>query len=313
MESKVLKLTPVLFERSWGGRRLGQLKGMPNALSLGESWEVSVHPEGVSQVRGQALSSVIDGRHLPYLVKFIDTESNLSVQVHPDNEFAQEHEGTSGKTECWIILEAGHGAGIYLGVKDGVTRQRFHRALLEREDISLLLNYYPVGVGDFFLVPAGMLHAIGAKVFLLEIQQSSGITYRAWDWNRFDQNGHPRKLHQDKAMQVINFDKEFNGQSAISYQRNVFGEKWIKRLVEHPDFSVDSHTLVQGEELSLESNETSGRYSSILCLSGQVTIQGGACNECLATFESSLLIRGRSHPPFRIKPLSSTATIVVVY
>src|SRR3989339_2279390 len=207
------KLSPCLVSKIWGGEKLVKFKKMKQAIfdsPIGESWEISVHPDGPCFLDNVPLNHYISSECLPYLVKFIDTADNLSVQVHPDNEYAMMNERSVGKTECWIILDCAPSSGIYLGIKQGVTRKRFENAIMNNEDISQLLNFYETHRGDFFFVPAGTVHAIGKDVLLCEIQQNSGITYRVWDWNRLDDNGRPRDLHINKAMEVIAFDEELN-------------------------------------------------------------------------------------------------------
>ncbi|MEI8346179.1 MAG: type I phosphomannose isomerase catalytic subunit, partial [Pseudomonadota bacterium] len=180
MIKNIIKLSPHFSFTVWGGTELSQKKGLdlPPEKKLGESWEISTLPQGPSQTSAGPLNQLFDVEQLPYLVKFIDTAQALSVQVHPDDQAAKDVGADKGKDECWLILGAQANAGIYLGLKPSVDRSRLESALKSGEDLSLLLNYYPVKPGDFFYVPAGTVHALGPGLLLLEVQQSCGITYR---------------------------------------------------------------------------------------------------------------------------------------
>lgn len=202
----IVRLTPILFEKVWGGQKL-KSKLRSDLSNIGESWEVSTHPNGVSQFDSHLLSDHTD---LNYLVKFIDTNENLSIQVHPDDEFAQKFENDNGKPECWFILDSEPGAGIYLGFKEGVTVKVLQETIEKNGDVQDLLNFIPVKYGMFIMLPPGAIHAIGKGVTLCEVQRRSDITYRVWDWNRVDNDGKGRELHLDKALQVLNFSTEFN-------------------------------------------------------------------------------------------------------
>ena len=141
---------------------------------IGESWEVSRLQEGASRVEEGGLSSLLSHEDLPYLVKYIDAQEVLSLQVHPGNAYAQRYEGSEGKEECWLILQAKEGAGVYFDFRSGVQREDFEQALARGASLENFLNFLPVERGDFLHVPPGTIHAIGAGVFLAEVQQSSG-------------------------------------------------------------------------------------------------------------------------------------------
>lgn len=272
--NKIEALGPHLVSKVWGGTRLAQLKGISDesVLPLGETWEVSLLEEGPCYLEdGGLLSSKIDLEAIPYLVKFIDTTDYLSVQVHPGDEYAKENENSYGKTECWIILQADPGEGIYLGLKEGVTKEGLQKAIEEKEDLSPYLNFYPVSRGDFFFVPAGSIHAIGKGVTLAEVQQSSGVTYRVWDWNRVGLDGKPRELHVKKAMDVINFDPQANSENHFKIKKGIL-EKGNFRVIEHKDFQVDVISLQPGESFKIPSTEKD-RYRSIVVLEGKMSSQ----------------------------------------
>lgn len=272
--NKIEALEPHLVSKVWGGTRLASLKGIEDksVLPLGETWEVSLLEEGACRISdGSILREKIEKSTIPYLVKFIDTTDYLSVQVHPGDEYAKRVENSFGKTECWIILEADEGAGIYLGLKKGVDKETLEKAIKEKEDLSKLLNFYPVERGDFFFVPAGSIHAIGKGVTLAEVQQSSGVTYRVWDWNRVGLDGLPRELHVEKALDVINFDPAANSEEYFRCQKNIFKNKQ-KTIIEHKDFCVEVFTLGEGESFSIEKGNED-RFRSLLVLDGVVRFQ----------------------------------------
>ena len=202
------KISPFLVEKPWGGDYLSEFFKSAKP-KIGEAWLLSTLDGGESQVSGHDLSTEL-GHKLPFLIKIIDAAENLSVQVHPDDKWAAEleskpgHPPEKGKTECWLILAAKPGAGVYLGLKDSVDEAMF-KGVLERGDTTeKFLKFFPVAVGDFIIVPAGTVHAIGGGVTLLEVQQASGITYRLCDWGRKG-----REMHIEKGLKVIHYQPRF--------------------------------------------------------------------------------------------------------
>ena len=249
----IYKLTPKIVRKIWGGKKLEKLKSFEssdkNAEPIGETLEIFHDPETQNP--------------LSYLVKFIDTSEALSIQVHPGDEYARLHENSSGKTECWLILEADEGAGIYLGLKSGVTEAQLRLWLEEKRAIDQLLNFYTVNAGDFFYVPAGTIHAIGKNVLMAEIQQNSGITYRVWDWNR------DRELHVKKSLDVINFEPEKNTSEFFKKRQNVFQIKGLEQIVSHSDFKSEIVNMSLGEKIKYQSNNP----FSILNLNGKIVLK----------------------------------------
>lgn len=219
MEPMLLK--PVGKDYLWGGNRLkNEFNKNISICPLAETWECSAHPDGPSAVvngefAGQTLVSVLkehsdflgsktDKRYgLPVLVKFIDAKRNLSIQVHPDDEFAREHENDFGKTEMWYVLDAEEGASLTYGFAHDISEELLLRAISEG-DLDKHLNRVEVHKGDSFLIPAGTVHGIGAGCFLAEIQESSNVIYRLYDYDRTDKTGKKRELHIKKALQVLN-------------------------------------------------------------------------------------------------------------
>lgn len=209
-----VKLYPVLKDYLWGGEKLKRMYGRENGdRPIAESWEVSVHPDGLSRTDGGTFAQYLAGHPqavdagggpFPVLIKYIDAKSNLSVQVHPDDAYARRVEGDNGKTEMWYIVQADEGAGIYCGFARDTDRGEFLRKVSEGT-VEELLNFIPVKAGDCFLIRAGTVHAICAGCVICEVQQSSNVTYRVYDYNRRDANGNLRPLHVAKAADVINF------------------------------------------------------------------------------------------------------------
>ena len=285
------KLSPFVVTKIWGGDVLAHQRHLKREekLPIGELWEVSRLANMSSQSSAGELDKILDSSELPYLVKYIDTSDNLSVQVHPDDSYARKVEQSSGKTECWLILEAHENSGIYLGFKPNIEKGQFAKALDKGEDITSLLNFYPVKTGMFVTVPAGTIHAIGRGVLLLETQQSSGLTYRIWDWNRKDNTGKSRTLHIAKALDVLNFRPECNTKSFFQFKDNAFSQA-CDTLIAFKDFSVISLSLTKGESLKKTFPQT-GRYRSFLVLTGSAQLRLDATEEtCQAKKYETYLI-----------------------
>lgn len=247
-----MKLEPYFVEKVWGGNRIAKLKNISDTRKLGESWEVSTLTGMSVKLNGEDLSLTED---LPYLVKFIDTTDNLSVQIHPNDEYAQKYENSLGKTECWYILGAEEGAGVYLGLKDGVTKKELEIEVKKGKDVDKLLNFYPAKKGDFFFVPAGTIHAIGAGVFLIEVQQSSGITYRFWDWERVGLDGKKRELHIEKALAVLSENSKYFYQE--DFQKITFNGIQVKLLKGQNELKgKGSLTILNGKVCQAEVGDT---------------------------------------------------------
>ncbi|MDE6472485.1 MAG: class I mannose-6-phosphate isomerase [Clostridia bacterium] len=220
-----MKLIPATVEAVWGGTRL--MDGKWNKKGLGaniaESWELACHEKGESVVvngefSSRKLSGVLQDNpeflgkkgkefsFFPILVKLIDSKSNLSIQVHPDDEYALREEGEYGKTEMWYIVDAKKGGGVYCGFKEPISKEQLAKALTEG-NITDYLNFIEVEKGDCLFIPAGTVHAICGGILLCEVQQNSSITYRLYDYDRVDDNGNKRQLHIDKAIEVTDTSK----------------------------------------------------------------------------------------------------------
>jgi mannose-6-phosphate isomerase len=223
-----LKFETVLKEKVWGGTALVTRynKKATGSLHIGESWELSAVADNQSIISngflaGNNIEELIEvymgditgdsiyekfGNEFPLLIKFIEALEDLSVQVHPNNDLAKKRHNAYGKTEMWYILESKPGSKIYTGFKDGVTREIYEEAVRSGR-IEELMNVENVNAGDTFFTPAGRVHAIGAGIVLVEIQQTSDITYRIYDWNRKSSGKEKRELHTDMALDAIDFDQ----------------------------------------------------------------------------------------------------------
>lgn len=211
------KLYPICKSYIWGGSRLKERYGkISDSETVAESWELSFHKDGESRIStGKLLSETVGegvGRNasefatFPVLVKLIDARDDLSVQVHPSDEYALANEGENGKTEMWYIVEAEEGAGIYLGFSEDVSEEDLRTAISENK-LTELLNFYPVSAGESYFIPSGTIHAIGKGCLICEIQQNSNLTYRVYDYGRVDANGKSRELHVEKALLVADRSK----------------------------------------------------------------------------------------------------------
>lgn len=214
-----------LHELVWGGHRLRPLKGLePSNEPIGESWEISDVPSSESHVRnghlsGRSIHSLVSeygalllgnkvleryGAELPLLVKFIDAASDLSIQVHPDDVLARQRHDSLGKTEMWYVLRAEPGASLLCGFKEEVSREEYERRVGDGTIVDVLARH-EVKAGDVFFIPAGRVHAICKGIMVCEIQQSSDITYRIFDYHRLGLDGKPRQLHTQEALDAIDF------------------------------------------------------------------------------------------------------------
>ncbi len=300
INKSLISLSPHVVTKVWGGSRLAKLKNI-NSQKIGETWEVSIHPDGPSCSNDSKLSDMISPEQLPYLIKFIDTSDNLSVQVHPDDDYAAKNENSSGKTECWLILDAGEKSGIYLGFKKDVDPRTFDQSVTSGEDLTKYLQFHPVKRGDFFFVPAGSVHAIGSDVFLCEIQQSSGITYRVWDWNRMGDDGKPRQLHIAKAMDVLRFENSFNDLKTFKVKKELLKHVGSTELIDHPQFNVELFNLETGHKLEVVAGP-GPRYSALVALEGSLILdekdQLNAYNSLLLKEGAKLTIKSSGKSSF---------------
>lgn len=257
-----LKLKFVPKTAIWGGSTLKNEWNKPSGFDkLSETWELTVRSDAVNTIlngeyAGESLDAHVAEGKFPLLIKFIDAEDSLSVQVHPDDKFAAEVENDVGKTEMWYIADAAADAELIYGIKDGVTDLKCDSGIEEQ------VKRVKVKKGDSFFIPSGMLHAIGKGCLIAEIQQNSDLTYRVYDFERRDAQGNLRELHTEKALRVIRpfSDEEVD---AIRYSENDkigVGEC----LASCKYFNVNRVTL-EGNKVALNTN---GVFHSLLCVDG---------------------------------------------
>jgi mannose-6-phosphate isomerase len=223
-----MKFKPIYKEMIWGGANLEKIFGKKVPSNhTGESWELSSHSNGTSVVAngylaGKDLNAIIgeykeklmgekfaNEKYFPLLIKIIDANDKLSIQVHPDDDHADQVQGEAGKTEAWYVVEAKENAQIVYGIKDHITKHDFIKAV-ETNRVHDMVNKVAVKSGDMILVPAGTIHTLLDGVVVYEVQQNSDTTYRVYDYNRTDNHGKMRELHTEKAIQVINFGEQPN-------------------------------------------------------------------------------------------------------
>ena len=226
----ILKMKPVFKEMIWGGHKLRDVYGydIPSD-NTGECWAISAHKNGDCVIAGgeydgktlswlfdnhRELFGNIEGNQFPLLVKIIDAKNDLSVQVHPNDEYAEEHEHSLGKTECWYVLQADEGTNMVMG-HHAKTKEEFVKAI-EEDDYDNLLNKFQIKKGDFFYIPSGTLHAICSGSLIYEAQQSSDITYRVYDYHRKDKDGNERQLHVQQSIDVTKISTEADQQELVS-------------------------------------------------------------------------------------------------
>ena len=288
-------LKPAAKDYIWGGRRLhDEFNKEINVYPLAEAWECSTHPDGVSMVAsgidaGKTLHEVLRdhpeylGSHplqtmkgrpeLPVLIKLIDARQPLSVQVHPDDDYALRNENSLGKTEMWYVLAARQGASLVYGFNQDMDAARVRRALADNT-IENYLNYVPVQKDDVFFVDAGTVHAVGAGVILAEIQESSNLTYRLYDYGRVGRDGKPRELRVEKALQVMNMQSSAlprQPMRLLRYRKGCASELLLRCKyfqVERLLLNTDIHRLPA--DYKTESNT----FHVLLCIEGCSVLSG---------------------------------------
>ncbi len=285
---KPFLLAPSYQDYLWGGERLKQeYHKQTDLYPLAESWELSAHPDGPSVIASGELSGMpfsqfaaeypqllghayAGKQEFPLLIKLIDAEKVLSIQVHPDDDYAREFEnGQQGKEEMWYLLDCKEGASLYFGFREQISREEFGRRLSDGT-ITEVLNRVPVKKGDVFFIEAGIIHAIGEGIVVAEIQQNSNLTYRVHDFNRLGPDGKSRSLQLDKALAVTSLaPSKPQQQAAAGPVREQPGQFRVKPLVRCRRFSVD---LVQVEAAYTHPVDPAS-FVSILCVEGAGTLR----------------------------------------
>ena len=269
-----LTFEPIFQERIWGSRKLASLfgKNLPADKTIGESWEVVDRPEVQSVVRHgpfrdrtlhelwmhdreTVFGRVPDAPRFPLLIKLLDAHDQLSLQVHPPEKIAAKL-GGEPKTEFWYVASAIPGARLFVGLRRAVTRERFEEAVRSRT-VADLVHTVEVKAGDSIFLPAGRFHAVGAGNVLVEIQQNSDTTYRVYDWDRVDDNGKPRQLHVDQALQSI----DFNDVAPTLIEPD--GELLVKNEL----FEIQKWNLNSSREIA-----PAGQFAVVCCLNGAIRL-----------------------------------------
>ncbi len=283
---EILKLTAPCKDYLWGGNRLREEYGKKSdADKIAESWELSCHKDGESVIangkdEGKTLTQYIAENksalgtncdrfeYFPILIKLIDAKDNLSVQVHPDNDYAMRVEGEYGKTEMWYIVDCNEDAKLIYGFEKEISREEFAKRI-EENTLLEVTNNVPVHKGDVFFIEAGTLHAIGSGILIAEIQQNSNTTYRVYDYGRVGADGKPRQLHVEKAVEVTELcPPKYDTKPEGSAEKIDGGEKTLLRSCEY--FNVNK--IKVDSEVSLSATEKS--FNSILVLDGQGEVGG---------------------------------------
>ena len=272
-----LKLKPALKDYLWGGTRLKTEYKMESDLEkVAEAWVLSTHKDGPSVVLngelcGKTLTEAVEifgadclgenGKkfsYFPILIKLIDARDDLSVQVHPNDEYALKVEGEYGKTEMWYIVDCEEGAALYYGFKEEISKEEFRKKIADNT-ITDVLNRVPVKKGDVFFIPSGTIHAIGKGILIAEIQQNSNTTYRVCDYGRLGADGKPRPLHIDKAVEVTNLTPPPKTEGLTA-----------GTLAECEYFKVRLFNSDEQKEIEVDNSS----FTSLLCLEGEVSFDG---------------------------------------
>lgn len=280
-----LKLIPTIKDYIWGGTKLRSEFGKVSSLErLAESWELSCHKDGGSiiangEYSGRTLEEYLEenknalGKNcsrfefFPVLIKLIDARDNLSIQVHPDNEYAQRVEGEYGKTEMWYVVDCEPDASLIYGFKDQISKDEFRRAI---EENTLLdkVNTVPVKKGDVFFIKSGTLHAIGKGILIAEIQQNSNTTYRVYDYGRVGSDGKPRELHIEKALEVTNLKPT----APYKLQKPVELDGRTVQLLADCDYFTVSRQEVE-TQTKMTADESS--FNHVLVIDGECVLTAG--------------------------------------
>ncbi len=285
-----LRFRPVYRHYIWGGRNLERVLGRPLPPGrIAESWEISAHPHGQTPVAngplagtplgdlvarfgvelvGQRSRRALELGRFPLLVKLLDANRWLSVQVHPDDEYALAHEQDLGKTEMWVVLHAEPGAELILGLRRGVDPARFQQALAEGQ-IESCLHRLQVHQGDVIFVPAGTVHALGPGLIVAEIQQASDTTYRLYDWGRVGDDGKPRPLHLRKALEVIDWGQVEPGPVSPQPLESGTGHR-AELLVRCPHFQTERWWMDPGHGLPGETDDATFQIWGLLSGRAQI-------------------------------------------
>jgi len=315
-----IKFSPILKEKIWGGNKLNTLLGKQTSKeNVGESWEISDVNGNISEVsngtyKGSNLKELIKkheaellgfenfknfGYNFPLLIKFLDAKTDLSVQVHPDNEMAKKHHSSFGKTEMWYIMDSDKNADIVLGLKNKDIDPEILQNI-NSDNVDDVFNREQVKKGDSFFIPAGKIHAIGAGVLAAEIQQTSDITYRVYDWDREDDKGQKRELHTQLAQKAT---KHFDSKGKAEY--NIMQNE-SANLVNCEYFETNILDISKHQERDYSSLDS---FVIFMCVDGEVDITTGCHTETIKMGETVLIPAEANEVAFN----SNNAKLLEVY
>lgn len=297
-----LKFDPIFKNKIWGGKKINQVlnKDVDPADDCGESWELSAVQGSLSVVsngdlKGQPLPDLIEeyqerlvghktlaeyGNEFPLLVKFIDANKDLSIQVHPDDELAQERHQCLGKTEMWYVMDAEKDASLVVGFNQEISKEKY-LDVFNAGKLTDILNTEKVSKGDVFYIPAGRVHTIGKGLLIAEIQQTSDVTYRIYDFDRKDAQGNTRELHVDEALDAIDYNVYDEYKTLYEEHKNL-----PNRLVKSKYFSTQKLILDDGLSLNYSDLDSFVIYT---CVAGQGTVVGGGTQVSIKTGEVILI------------------------
>ncbi len=319
-----LKFAPIYKDKIWGGNKIKTVLGKDfgNLPNCGESWELSAVEGNISVVTngylaGNNLEELIEiymgdlvgekvyehfGIEFPLLIKFIDANDDLSIQVHPDDKISKKRHNAYGKTEMWYVLQADKGSKLNSGFNQEVDREKYVK-YLEENKLMDILNFVEVSEGDVFFIPAGRVHAIGKGLLIAEIQQTSDVTYRIYDYDRRDDNGNPRELHTELALDVIDY-------TVLPEYKTPYQEEMNEtvQVVSCPYFTTN--VLKFNKTIEKDINELDS-FVIYICLEGNFEIVYDGGKEVAGKGETLLI--PASLESYKLSPVSGEVKLMEVY
>ena len=295
-----LKFQPILKDKIWGGQKLNKhFNKASDSKILGESWEISTVPEDVSivsngELKGESLQQIVEdyqsellgeknykrfGNEFPLLIKFIDAKEDLSIQLHPNDELAKERHNSFGKTEMWYVMQADKDANLIVGFNQPMDKETYLKHL-ENKTLTEILNFDKVKEGDTYFIESGRVHAIGAGVLLAEIQQTSDVTYRVYDWDRVDADGNERDLHNDIAIDAFDFNMKDDFRVKYSTKKNN-----SNTTVSCPYFTTNFIEL----DSEVKKQNTHDSFIIYMCVDGDVEISTKDSTDVISKGETLLI------------------------
>lgn len=318
MKAYPIKFKPLLKTKPWGGDKLSKLLNKTtNSTSIGESWEISGVKDNLSEVVNgiyakQTIAELIDkyqedflgqknwqrfGNEFPLLIKFLDAKSNLSLQVHPDDSMAQTYHNSYGKTEMWYIMDSDQEAEVIVGLKEPQTKKSFFETI-HANNIDELFNVKKVRPGQSYFIPSGQIHGIGAGVLAAEIQQTSDITYRIYDWDRKDDCGRPRELHTEKAFEAA--------ERFLSKGKQEIVPKTPNTLVDCEFFTTN---IMQIKQQTFKSYDNLDSFVIFMCVEGNIKLEVDGTREELSYGQTALIPASANRIMFN----SKSARLLEIY